>query len=426
MLESLARFADRARDHAQRLGLDPGPITFHMADPDRIYELAAYGLPVRIPHWTHGRDYWRVKQQYERGVGRLYEIIFPDRGQHVAYLLEGNTAAAQKLVIAHCQGHADMDDHHAHLAGQGERVEAISLGAERIRRLLPTIGEAAVEWVLDRALAIQFQSAETRPHPVSPIGRPSPWDALHDWPVPPSAAPHPWPTPDLLGFIARESPRLTDWERDICAVTRLEGIYFSAMKPVQMLHEAWATWANARILLATDDLTGGEQIESARLLAGVITPSGLQWNPYALGYPLLEAILRERGFAATRALWLAETDAGILRTTLTESLVRELGLYTYQWSERPGYWEASRQSRDWEHIRDTLANELSVTPPRVIVKCVERGELVLCHDPDGAPCDRDWAKKATQAVADLWGASVRFEDGDAATLTAVPQPRPYS
>lgn len=423
--DALTRFAVEARAQAQALGMDPGPIEFRIADPERIYELAAYALPVRIPHWTHGRDYWRMKQHYEQGGRRLYEIIFAEHGHHVAYLLEGNSLAAQKLVIAHCQGHADMDAHNLHLRGQAEAVEQIRLGAHRMMRLTPDVGASAVEWILDRALTIQAQVAETTPHPMAAPSRPSLWDGLRDMPIPSRIPNHPWPTPDLLGFIARESRHLTDWERDICAITRREGLYFNAFRSVQMLHEAWATWANQRILLATDHLTPGEQLETVQMFAHVIAPSRLRWNPYALGYPLLDALIAEHGFETIRDLWYTGTDTAVLRDWLTEPLVRRLHLFAYEWADRGTAWEALRQPRDWERIRDTLANELSVRDPRVVVERVSGGVLHLRHDPDGTTCDRTWAQRATQAVADLWGAPVRFADGEWVPLTANPTPKPH-
>lgn len=421
MIDTLRAFAIEARRQAEALGMDPGPIEFRVASPDRIYELAANALPVRLRHWTHGRDYWHLKQQYERGAGRLYEIIFAEAGRHVAYLLEGNTLAAQKLVIAHCQGHADLDRHSLHLTGQAAYVEQIRLGVARLADRPPE----ALEWVLDRALALQDQVADTHPHHIPDPAPPSRWDALTDHREFSAPIRTSWPTPDLLGFIARESRHLSEWERDVCAVTRLEGLYFRQMGTCKLLHEAWATWANQRILLATDGVPVGEQIQTAALLARVITPSQTHYNPYALGYAFLDWLIAEQGMATVRTIWTTETDASLIRNWLTEDAVRALDLYDYTWTDTGTRWEAIRRRADWERIRDLLANELAPQVPRVVVEAVEGGELILRHEPDGTRCDRPWAEKATQAVADLWGAPVRFYDGRESVITAKPTKKPY-
>lgn len=435
MIVELTRFAGEARRQAERLGLDPGPIEFRVSEPDRIYELVAYALPVRPAHWTHGRDYWRLKHEYESGAGRLYEIIFADQGKSVAYLLDGNSLAAQKLVIAHCQGHADLDRHNLHLVGQGAYVEQVRLGTARIQHDERTVGSRAVEWMLDRALALYDQVASDRPRPTPTAPEPSRWDVLRNHPISHAEATHPWPTFDLLGFVARESRHLTPWERDVCATTRLEGLYFQQMGACKVLHEAWATWTNQRILLATDDLGVGEQIQSAHMLAAVVTPHQTQFNPYALGYALLEWLIAAHGFDTIQRAWYTETDAGLIRNWLTEEAVRALHLYRYDWTDgvvqdRQGQshdaWIAVRQPMDWEIIRDALANELSARSPRVMVESVEAGELLLRHVDDGVSCDREWAQRATQAVADLWGAPVRFYDHEWIPLTAQPTPKPYT
>lgn len=429
MSAELWAFAREARDGAETLGLDPGIIDFRMASSDRIYELSAYALPVRPPHWTHGRDYWTTKQRFSEGQGRLYEIIFPEQNRHIAYLLEGNTIAAQKLVIAHCQGHADLDRHNVHLRGQDRYVEHIRLGTERILAYRQEYGAEMVEAVMDRAFPVQFQVAEDSPRPVVAPPSRHPLADILDGPVPsrrPRRAFH--PTADVLGFIARESANLPPWARDVCEVLRWEGLYFTQMSRTKFLHEAWATWANQRLLLSVP-MTAGDQVQSAQLLAGIISPSPRYLSPYAFGYGLLDYLLTQHDFATVQQIWYTETDAGLIRNYLTEDAMRALQLYRFRWDKMVGttasgtttpVWGAVRQPLAWEALRDDLANSFGQEEPRVMVEDVEGGTLILRHVSDGTNCDREWARKATQAVADLWGAPVRFLDGDWAAITATP------
>lgn len=418
LLDTLTDFYRALQPLAAEWGLDASAIDWRLVGSDRMYELVAYALPGRMPHWTHGRDYWTIKQQYARGVGRFYEIVFGGRPA-TAYLLEGNTVAAQKLVMAHVVGHVDLDRTHELLRDQRDDLMASFQRAQgRATHYRTEYGEESVEAVLDRALSIQMQVAEEPPRredkPVVPENAYADLFAPQKPSKPAPRRRYALPTTDLLGFIARESPVLEDWERDLCQVVRQEGLYFQRLGSVKALHEGYAAFANQHLLCDPRlPLTPGEQLESAVLFAHVASPQPNDLNPYWFGWRFLEWLVQERGWPAAQAIWRTETDASLVRNYGTPEALRALELYQYQWAEEWGKgWVARRLATDdWEGLRDGIANALAHKAPVIrVLDIAPNGTLHMAHDPDGMPLDRAWAEKTCRAIADLWGAPVVLED----------------
>ena len=423
----LSTFYEALLPVAAEYGLDVADIDWRLVESQRMYELAAYALPGRMPHWTHGRDYWTLKQQYTRGHGRLYEIVFGGRPA-TAYLLEGNTVAAQKLVMAHVLGHVDLDRSHLYLREvRDDLMGSFQRAQFRAQAYQEEYGIEAVEILLDRALSIQMQGAEEPPrHEEKPTVPDNPYADLFapQKRLKPLTRPrYALPTTDLLGFIARESPVLDDWERDLCQVVRQEGLYFQRLRAVKSLHEGYAAYMNQHVLLDPRvPMTLGEQTESAILFAHVASPDPRDLNPYWFGWRFLEWLVQECGWAEAQAIWRTETDASLIRNYCTQDTIRFLNLYVYDWAQEwvPNggqAWVARRQMADWEEIRDGLANALGRQDPIIrVVSVTPAGILELQHDADGQTLDRQWAEKTCRAIADLWGNSVRLVDGTEAPL----------
>ncbi len=71
-------------------------------------EIAAYGgFPSRYPHWRFGMEYEQLSKSYEYGLSKIYEMVINNNPSY-AYLLEGNSLADQKLVMAHVYAHVDF------------------------------------------------------------------------------------------------------------------------------------------------------------------------------------------------------------------------------------------------------------------------------------------------------------------------------
>lgn len=419
MISELQAWLPRLDAVIERLGIASGPVDFQIVDADTLYELAAYGFPGQLPHWTHGRDYWDQKRALERGRGRLYEMIVNTEPPQ-AYLLDGNTRAAQQLVMAHCYGHAYIFRRHSAFADGWKSTPADLLWArERVRAYTAEYGAEAVEAVLDAALPWQWYVEEDAPDTPAPKsgGRlAGPYDRLFAAPPSRKAAlgervpKYRWPTRDILGFVARHSPVLEDWERDLCDLVRRQALYLRPQRGTKMIHEGFAAWANQHALLDPEiGLSDADQVEAARIWAQVVRRDPVDLNPYALGWELYEWLIRVHGAAAAREIWLTETDASVIRNYVTAETVRDLKLYAYQWESAPydNVEDARVVEASWEAIRDALANAVaSPIVPIELTGLLPQGGLRLEVRTHEYSLDRAQATTAVRGLALLWGGPV--------------------
>ena len=54
MSESLVEYGGRIESLAHSLGLDYHPVDFELVPNNFMTEVAIYGLPIRMPHWSFG------------------------------------------------------------------------------------------------------------------------------------------------------------------------------------------------------------------------------------------------------------------------------------------------------------------------------------------------------------------------------------
>src|ERR687895_2958852 len=107
MAATLRSYAAQLEDMARGFGLDFYPLEFEAVPPSFMMEIAVYGLPVRMPHWSFGVRYIYQLIQRHMGNSRLFEVVFPGNPGH-AYLAASNGLAENVLVTAHVLGHADF------------------------------------------------------------------------------------------------------------------------------------------------------------------------------------------------------------------------------------------------------------------------------------------------------------------------------
>ncbi len=100
-------YTQRIEELAARSGLSFHPVEFEAVPDTFMMEIAVYGLPVRMPHWSFGVRYIYQLIQRHMGNSRLFEVVFPGNPGH-AYLASSNGLAENILVTAHVLGHADF------------------------------------------------------------------------------------------------------------------------------------------------------------------------------------------------------------------------------------------------------------------------------------------------------------------------------
>ena len=431
-------------DLARKLGLEWSPVIFEAVPDSFMTEIAVYGLPVRMPHWSFGARYIYQLVQRHMGYSRLFEVVFPGNPGH-AYLASSNALADNILVTAHVLGHADFSKNNllfrrCQEQGSEHIVEHAASHARQIERDIEEHGQGAVELVLDAALSLEQYVDLDQPlrrerypeyiaSPKSPAdddGFRSRFAALDvDAGAAPKSvkirAPLPsHPERDLLWFIATYAPEMESWERDIFLAVREESFYFFPVHATQIMNEGWASYWHARLLREADFIPQAAYVDAIKCHSDVVRPiaagekSALAVNPYHLGFTLWEEIVKRSGIDAALQIRREDDDFSFLRNHLTHDLARDMGLFRYQ---RQQNGQVKVVGGEIDALQEGLLLEkYNFGAPRVsVIEVRSDGTLVLEHDAqlDGRGLDVERTRKVLQYVKSVWRRPVLLKTLDA-------------
>jgi len=426
---------------AQRMGLQPFATHFEVVPAEIMYEFGSYGMPGRFSHWTHGKIYHMQKMMHDFGLSKIYELVI-NTDPCWGFLLDSNTVLENMFVVAHVLGHSDFFAQNAYFKRTSRRMlETMKLNADRLRAYEYEHGLKAVEHTLDAALAIQEHVDPNAVHVTlaekHSARKPGSYDDLFtgdEQRVEPDDDAKQrthvtLPQRDLLLFLARESPTLTDWQRDTVEVVRNEMLYFFPQMQTKIINEGWASYWHVQIMRELN-LSDDDHLRFAQMHSGVVSPHPGRLNPYYLGYKLLCDIERrydELDGSGREQLFLVretENDVSLIRNYLTKEIVDELDMY---YAERQGD-ELIVTETDWEQVRDRLVNQL--VDHGIPTIQVEDGdyhgnrELFLRHLWTGQPLDINYAQRTLEGVYHLWGRKVWLEtcslEDQPVTLSYIP------
>jgi stage V sporulation protein R len=453
-IENLKQYATQIEQLAKDLGLDYYPVDFELVPNNFMMEIAVYGLPVRMPHWSFGVRY--IHQLIRQGMGhsRIFEVMFPGDPCR-AYLVNGNTLPENTLVTAHVLGHADFAKnnhlfaHFMDMAG-GHILEQAAARAHRIENAIQEHGQGRVEAVLDAALALEphidiNRELHREPYPAQPAKaepgqRPDPFQQrYHKLPGerPPAEPPAankrvmipPQPEYDLLWFIAHYAPELEDWERDIFLAVREESFYFYPVFACQIMNEGWASYWHARLLREADFLPHDLYLSAIKAHSDVVRPYAaerqlaLAVNPYHLGFSMWEDIIEKHGLEAARRIVREEDDFGFVRNYLTRELIEKLELFVYEASDDG---DIRIAENDVHAVHEAiLAPKFNYGAPRIAASHLHvDGSLQLVHDhqSDGRGVDLHRAERVLEYVGKIWQRPVTLhtvgDRGEARVVTS--------
>jgi stage V sporulation protein R len=438
-MSELGEYGARIEALAQSLGLDYYPVDFELAPASLMTEIAVYGLPVRMPHWSFGVRYIHQLVRQSMGYSKIFEVMFPGDPCR-AFLMDGNSLAENALVTAHVLGHADFAKHNHlfarfHAMSGGNIVEQAAAHAHRIQLAIEAQGVDRVEAVLDAALALEShvdvdgELHRTRyPEYLDEKPRPAENDfqrrfrqlpGVEQRVAPPTgqirARIPPHAEYDLLWFIANYAPELEQWERDIFLMVRAESLYFYPVFACQIMNEGWASYWHARLLREADFLPQPLYLAAIKAHSDVVRPfasgeqTALAINPYHLGFTMWDRIVEKHGLERAREVRRDEDDFGFIRNWLDEELAEESGLFVYE--ARPGD-EIRVATKDINAIREAiLAPKFNFGAPRVAaIELAHDGTLSLMHghSSDGRGLDLARAKKVLEYVRRVWRRPVRL------------------
>lgn len=447
MPESLKEFIPKIERLAQEQGLEYYPVDFELVPQSFMMEVAVYGLPVRMPHWSFGVRWIYQMVQHRMGHSKIFEVVFPGNPNR-AYLVDTNSLEENTLVVAHVLGHADFSHNNMTFVRSQQQagyhiVEQAAAHAHRIEEVIETEGTKRVEQVLDAALALEQHIDSNQP-----LNRPdyykerraatgedardagagdggfrSRFSQLPGEEAPhepkarrtPSAPIPPQPESDLLWFIAHYAPDMEDWERDIFLAVREESYYFQPVFNCQIMNEGWASYWHSRLLREADFLPSAMYVDCMKTHSDVVRPYGsdnriaLQVNPYHLGYTMWEKLVEEKGIETARQIMTEEDDFGFVRNYLTPELAEQLQLFVFN-AKKNG--EIKVTDANVHELHEAiLAPKFNFGAPRVQAQEIRQdGSLVLRHnhEGDGRGLDTARARRVLEYVDRVWRRPVRL------------------
>ncbi len=423
----------RIEELAGRAGLKYNPVDFEAVPASFMMEIAVYGLPVRMPHWSFGVRYISQLIQHRMGHSRLFEVVFPGNPGH-AYLAAGNSLAENMLVTAHVLGHADFSRNNMLFRSSQQQVgdhivEQAASHARQITMAVEEHGLKRVELVLDAALALEqhidvdrrvqrerypeYQTPKTERPDDSFSKR---FAALNpdsasreEGPKLKRASIPPHPERDLLWFIANYAPELEGWERDIFLAVREESFYFQPVHATQIMNEGWASYWHARLLREADFLPQGAYVDAIKCHSDVVRPIAggekvaLGVNPYHLGFSMWEDIVERDGMDAARRIMQEDDDISFVRNHLNAELAAKLQLFRFG-ADSAGSVKVLDTDLDALH-EVIVAPKYNFGAPSVCASHVRvDGTLELSHDyrVDGRGVDVERTKKVLEYVEKVW------------------------
>jgi stage V sporulation protein R len=450
--------------------LDTYPNQIEIINSEQMMDAyASSAMPINYHHWSFGKHFLGVQNNYKRGrMGLAYEIVF-NSNPCIAYLMEENTLTMQALVIAHASyGHNSFFKNN-YLFRTWTDAESIIdymvFARNYIAECEQRHGVAAVEEVLDACHALMSHGVDRykRPHPLSlqeERARREEREAILQeqvnelWktiPVNPSAVAAevesrypPEPQENILYFLEKKAPLLESWQREIIRIVRKVAQYLYPQRQTKVMNEGWACFWHFHILhqmyhegLVSD----GFMMEFLQYHTAVIyqppfnSPYYSGINPYTLGYGMMQELRRisenpseedRRWFPDIAGTPWRETldfamrdfkDESFILQFLSPKLIRELKLFAVLDDAERDYLEVTAIHDDagYQAVRESLsANyDLGNQEPNIQVYNVNvRGDraLTLRHDMhQGRPLERRTAEEVIKHLHRLWGFDVILE-----------------
>src|SRR5690625_4758433 len=106
---------------------------YEICPAEIIYTFGAYGMPTRFTHWSFGKQFQKMKLQYDLGLSEIYELVI-NSDPCYAFLLDTNSLIQNKLIIAHVLAHSDFFKNNIRFSNtRGDMVESMKIGRASCR-----------------------------------------------------------------------------------------------------------------------------------------------------------------------------------------------------------------------------------------------------------------------------------------------------
>ena len=459
------------------LGLDTFPNRIEVITAEQMLDVyTAHGMPITYPHWSYGKHFLQHESSYAQGYSSLaYEVVI-NSDPCIAYLMEGNSATMQALVIAHASfGHNHFfrsNNLFQRWTEPSTILDYLEFARSYVRACEDRHGVAAVERILDAAhalsrhgvsrggaRALDLKTEEKRER----SRREEEERTFNDlWRTVPGVKRPPTdqvrqrlglPEQNILYFVEKNAPRLAPWEREIIRVVRLIGQYFHPQPQVKVMNEGCATWTHQRVMARLHEqgrIDDAAFLEVLHSTSNVVAQPGFDhpayggFNPYALGVAMMEDIERvctqpteeDRAWFpdiagnadpldTLRHAWANYRDESFILQFLSPAVMRRFRMFSLldQASEQYLLVEAIHDESGYRAVRRALAHTYDPgrLEPDIHVTAVDldgNRHLELQHRTrPGHLLEKKDAQATLRHLATLWGYDVRLDEVDVNTET---------
>jgi stage V sporulation protein R len=418
--KDLVHWDEKINRIAEDLGLDWHPIDYEIIDYQEMLGAMAYvGLPTHYRHWSYGKEYERTHTLYNAGqTGLPYEMII-NANPSIAYLMRENALYIHILTMAHCVGHSDFFKQNRMFADTNPNhiIDSFKSSAKYVRKLIedPSIGIDKVERILDAAHAIKYQvpryagikyktQAEILKEEKNKVQADPDYKVnLEKFPLAPQY--------NLLKFIAENSKKLDEWERNLLLIVEESSQYFIPQALTKIMNEGWACTIHHKIVNELN-LPDSLHLPFIKLHNQVIRPHLGQVNPYHLGYKLFEKIIADTSFEEAMIIREVHNDMTFLRCYIDEEFMRDMNYFSYSFKKdkKSITIDDISDNGGWEAVRNELITNagLNRIPIVYVDEVTENNTLSLVHEHDGRDLDLRYAEKVYNYIESLWGDDVKF------------------
>lgn len=440
---------EEIKELASSFGLDFYETFFEEVPQEIMAEFAAYCLPIRAHHWSYGKVYDHLRIYGKMGYSKIYEMVINNNPAY-AFLLDTNTDVANLLVVGHVYAHVDFFKNNIYFQEISRNmVNEAADHAEIIRKLGEKYGEGEVEKIMDIGFALdrhidfrkglerelypkkQVIEEELKDHDYADIfgdKKPGKTKKIIGDKLPP------YPEKDILFFLINYAD-IEDWEKKILEIVRKESFYFYPLVMTKIINEGWASYWHAEIGIHYWNMTEGEHLAYEKMHSDVVNPGDPKRNPfvinpYYLGYKILQDIEKrwDKYYAKGKSdingkqklfeVRTTENSFSLILDYLTQELVNEMNLFTYNYAEGHAYKSAPRdievKSTNVDDVIESLNFPLyNYGVPLIKIVDAQKGKngaLMLVQDSAGVGgVDENYAKEVMKYMHHCWKGPIELE-----------------
>jgi len=288
---------------------------------------SSIGMPLSYNHWSNGKAWSHYENQYRKGRTSLaYELVI-NSNPCINYLMEENTMTTQTLVLAHAAfGHNHFFKNNYLFktwTSADSIIDYLVFAKNYIQKCEEKYGQDEVELFLDALHAI-------RNYGINKYKRPGKLNAQAEAKKAQERATYLrkhvnelWdttviknkqeaskdkttvnlnkPEENIIYFLEKHAPNLTDWQRELCRIVRKIAQYFYPQGQTKVMNEGFACFCHyytLNRLYEKELISDAAMFEFLRLHTNVLNQPTFdkKWyngiNPYSLGFAMMMDIKR--------------------------------------------------------------------------------------------------------------------------------------